>query len=197
MERHQESVPEQVSGSASGTNTEIPTAVEATLTTSDDPTIRRSSTPIMSEEDEEPCQADLSALESALQIIVTYESQLPELRDRTDLETANTSGAPSRTDDENASSICDAPALPRMAPQLHFLGGQSDEEKTADEVSQVNPVALYGFNPFHPESRTEGGDDTSSEMRIPGTSKDLAPRAQPTQSRPSDLSGRSRAILKE
>ena len=197
MERHQESAPQPVGGSPSGTNAEIPPTVEATPATFDDPAVRRSSTPIMSEEDEEPCQADLSALESALQIIVTSESQLPELRDRTDPEMANISRAPSRTDDENASSICDVPALPGMAPHVHFLGGQSDEEKTADEVSQVNPVALYGFNPFHPESGTEGGDDTSSEMLIPGTSKDLAPRAQPTQSRPSDLSGRSRAILKE
>ena len=73
----------------------------------------------------------------------------------------------------------------------------SDEERTADEVSQVNLVALYGFNPFHTESGTEGGDDTNSEMLIPGTSKDFAPRTQPTQSRFSDLSGRSRAILKE
>ena len=139
----------------------------------------------------------MSALKSALQIIVTSESQLPELRNRTDPETANINGAPSRTDDENASSICDAPAVPGVTPQVHFLGGQSDEEKTADQVSQVNPVALYGFNPFHTESGTEGGDDTNSEMLIPGTSKDLAPRTQPTQSRFSDLSGRSRAILKE
>ena len=197
MKRHQESAPQQVSVSVSGSNAEVPPAVEATPTTSDDPPIRRSSTPIMSEEDEETCQADLSALESALQIIVTSESQLPELRDRTGLETANISGAPSRTDDENASSICDAPALPGMTPQVHFLGGQGDEEKTADEVSQVNPVALYGFNPFHPQSGTEGGDDTNSEMLIPGTSKDLAPRTQPTQSRLSGFSGRSRAILKE
>ena len=49
MKRHQESAPQQLSGSASGSNAEIPPAVEATPTTSDDPTIRRSSTPIMSE----------------------------------------------------------------------------------------------------------------------------------------------------
>ena len=122
MERHRESVPQQVSGSASGTNAEISPAVQAIPTTSDNPTVRRSSTPIISEEDEELCQADLSALESALQIIVASESQLPELRDRTDLEMANISGAPSRTDDENASSICDAPALPGVTPQVHFLG---------------------------------------------------------------------------
>ena len=138
----------------------------------------------------------MSALELAFQVIIASESQLPELRDRTDPESANISGAPSRTDDENASSICDAPALPGGAPQVHFLGGQSDEEKTADEVSQVNPVALYDFNPFHTESGTEGGDETSSEVLNPGTSKDPAPQTQHTQSRFSDLSGRSRAILK-
>ena len=197
IEQQQESAPQQVSVSTSGSNADVPPAVQATPMTSDDPAIRSSSTPILSEEDEETCQADLSALESAFQVIIASESQLPELRDRTDPEPANISGAPSRTDDENASSICDAPALPGGAPQVHFLGGQSDEEKTADEVSQVNPVALYGFNPFHTESGTEGGDDTSSEALIPGTSKDLAPQTQPTQSKFSELSGRSRAILKE
>ena len=123
MEQQQKSAPQEVSVLTSGFNADVPPAVEVTPITPDDPTIRRSSTPILSEEDEETCQADLSALESALQIIVTPESQLPELRDKTDPETANISGAPSRTDDENASSICDAPALPGVTPQVNFQGG--------------------------------------------------------------------------
>ena len=170
---------------------------EATPVAPDVPEIRRSSTPILSEGGEETSQADLSALESALHVIITSESQLPELRDRTDPESANISGVHSRTDDENASSICDAPALPGEAPQVHFLGGQSDEEKTIEGASQINAVALYGFNPFYTESGTEGGDETSSEVLVPGTSKDPTRNPQPAQSRVSDLSGRSRAILKE
>ena len=113
----------------------------------DVPEIRRSSTSISSEGGEETCQADLSALESALHVIITSESQLPELRDRTDPKSANISGVHSRTDDENASSICDAPGLPGDSPQVHFLGGQSDEEKAIEEASQINPVAYMALIP--------------------------------------------------
>ena len=112
IEQQQEHAPQQVSVSTSGSIADVPPAVEATPMTSNDPEIRRSSTPILSEEDEETSQAVLSALESAFQVIIASESQLPELPDKTDPESANISGAPSRTDAENASSICDAPALP-------------------------------------------------------------------------------------
>ena len=92
IEQQQEHAPQQVSVSTSGSSADVPPAVEATPMASNDPEIRRSSTPILSEEDEETCQADLSAaLESAFQIIIASESQLPELRDRTDPESANTS----------------------------------------------------------------------------------------------------------
>ena len=55
IEQQQESAPQQVSVSTSGSNADIPPTVEATPMTSDDPAIRRSSTPILSEEDEETC----------------------------------------------------------------------------------------------------------------------------------------------
>ena len=185
IEQQQEHASQQVGTSTSDSNGNVPPVEEATSVAPHVPKIRRSSTPISSEGGEEASQADLSALESALHVIITSESQLPELRDRTDPESANISGAHSRTDNENASSVCDAPALPGKVPQVHFLGGQ------------INPVALYGFNPFYTESGTEGGDETSSEVLVPGTSKDPAPNPQSTQSRFPDFFGRSRAILKE
>ena len=188
IEQQQEHAPQQVSVSTSGSSADVPPAVEATPMASDDPAIRRSSTPILSEEGEETCQADLSALESAFQVIIASESQRPELRDRTDPESANTSGAPSRTVDENASSICDAPALPGGAHQVHFLEGQSDEEKLQMRLAKSTLLPCMALIPFTLR--------TSSEVLILGTSKDPAPHTQPTQSRLSDLSGRSTATLK-
>ena len=61
IEQQQESAPQQVTVPTSGSNADVLPAVEVTPMTSDDPAIRRSSTPILSEEDEETCQADLSA----------------------------------------------------------------------------------------------------------------------------------------
>ena len=86
----------------------------------------RSSTPILSEEEGNP-DTNLSALESALRVIITSESQLPELRDRTNPGQTDVKNAPSRTDDDNVSSVCDAPALPRGGPKVQFLAGQSEE----------------------------------------------------------------------
>ena len=196
MEQQQELVPQQAGTPNTDSNNDGSLNTDAKATTSIDPEIRRSSTPILSEE-EEAREADLSALEAALRVIITSESQLPELRDGTEPELVNVSGAPSRTDDEKASSVCDAPALPGGAPQVQFLVDQSEEEKTIEEASRVDPVALYGFNPFNTESATEGEDETNSEIKTPGTRKDPAPKSQLSQRGLPDLSGRSRAILKE
>ena len=178
MEQQQELVPQQAGTLNTGSNNDGSLNAEAKANASIDPEIRRSSTPILAGEEEEAREADWSALESALRVIITSESQLPESRDGTEPELVNVSGAPSRTDEENASSVCDAPALPGGAPQVHFLADQSEEEKTIEEISQVNPVALYGFNPFNTESGNEGGDETNSGIQMPGTSKDPAPGSQ-------------------
>ena len=139
--------------------------------TSSNPELRRLTTPILSEE-EGAQEADLSALESARRVIITSESQLPELRDGTDPEPTNVSDSPSRTDDDNVSSVCDALALPGGALRVQFTSGKSEEERTMEESSQINSLALYGFNPFGIESGTEGGDETNSEVQIFGSGKD-------------------------
>ena len=60
----------------------------------------------------------------------------------------------------------------------------------------IVPVALYGRHPFSHSSGTEGGDETGSELPVPGTSGQT-PGQGTTQKEPPHLSGRSRAILKE
>ena len=197
MEQQQVPVLQQVGTPKMDLNNDGSLNTDAKAKTSTDPEIRRSSTPILSEEEDEARDDALSALESAVRVIITSESQLPELRDGTEPELVNVSGAPSRTDEENASSVCDAPALPEGGPQVQFLAGQSEEEKTIEETSQVDPVALYGFNRFNAESETQGGDETNTEIQIPGTSEDPIPKCQLSHSGLPDLSGRSRAILKE
>ena len=78
---HSESVPPQGQESANVPPELIPVTLEN----------RRSSTPIRSEEEERQ-EADLSALESALKIIISSETQLPELRDRDNSGQADVSG---------------------------------------------------------------------------------------------------------
>ena len=101
---------------------EFPRTDAMTLTSSN-PEVRRSSTLNLPEE-EDARETVLSALESILGVITTSESQFPELRDGTELEPINVSDAPSRTDDDNVSSVCDAPALPGGALRVPFSSGQ-------------------------------------------------------------------------
>ena len=196
LEQQQVPIPQQVGTPNMDLNLDGSLNTDAMAKSSTDPEIRRSSTPILPEEEEEAREIYLSALELALRNIITSESQLRELRDGTEPKLVNVSVAPSKTDEENASSVCDAQALPGGAPQVEFPAGQIDEAKTMEETNQSDPVALYGINPFNAESGAEGGDETNSEIQMPGTSKDPVPKSQLSHSGLPDFSGRSRTILK-
>ena len=111
---------------------------------------RRSSTSIQSDE-EEVQEADLSALESALRVIEASESQLPELRNRNDSDQVDASGVQSRIDEDNASSICDVPALPGGDPKVRLAEGLGEEEESTGESSLLVPVELYGRPAFAPD----------------------------------------------
>ena len=157
---------------------------------------RRSSTPIQSDE-EEIQEADLSALESALRVIEASESQLPELRNRDGSDPLDGSGVQPKTDEDNASSVCDVPSLPGGDPKVRFTEELGEEEESTGESSRLVPVELYGRPPFGPESETECERVTSFECQPLGTGKTRTAGGSSSQDKPPELSGRSRAILKE
>ena len=78
------------------------------------------------------------------------------------------------------------PPLPDGEFKVRYLTDPSGDEGATDQSSVIVLVALYGRHPFSHASETEGGDETGSELLVPGTS-----------GQPPHLSGRSRAILKE
>ena len=155
---------------------------------------RRASTPLTIDGGETP-NADLSALESAFRVVVTSESQLAELVDVTHSD-GNTGGnSPAQQDNEVASSVGDAPTLPGGECKVRYLTAPSGDEVATDQSSMVVPVALSGRHPFSHASEAERGDETGSELLVPGTSKQTQGQAT-NQGEPPHLS-RSRAILKE
>ena len=156
---------------------------------------RRASTPLSVNEGETP-NVDLSALESALRVVETSDSQLAELVN-VDLPGNNTSGdPPEQQDTEVASSVGDAPPLPGGEFKVRYLTDPSGDEGLTDQSGIFVPVALYGRHPFSHTSEPEEGDDTRSEPLVPGTSGQT-PGQCAIQKEPPHLSGRSRAILKE
>ena len=72
---------------------------------------RRSSTPLASDEEETP-NVDLSALESAFQVVMASDAQLPEHVDPAHSGNNTNGDSPAQHDIEAVSSVCDAPSLP-------------------------------------------------------------------------------------
>ena len=103
--------------------------------------------------------------------------------------------SPTLHDTEVASSVGDAP-LPGGEIRVRYLTEPSGDECATDQSSVIVPVALYGRHPFSHASETEGGDETGSELLVPGTSRQASKQGT-THKEPPHLSGRSRAILKE
>ena len=130
---------------------------------------RRASTPLVTEMGETPT-ANLSALESALRVVESSGSQLAELVDVTQSDANVESDSLAHQDCDAASSIGDAPPLPGGECKIRYLTDPSGDEGATDQSSVVVPVALYGYTPFAHASETEGGDETVSELLVPGTS---------------------------
>ena len=103
---------------------------------------------------------------------------------------------PPKANSENVSSVCDAPSLHGGECKVRFLAEESEDDGGTEQSSLAVPVALYGRHPFSHGSGTEGGDETGSDVQVPGTSS-KPPIKTATTDEPPQLSGRSRAILKE
>ena len=132
-----------------------------------------------------------------MRVIETSESQLPELRNRDESGPLDGSGVQPKTDEDNASSVCDVPSLPGGDRKVRFTEELGEEEESTGESSRLVPVELYGRPPFGPESETECERETSSECQPLGTGKTRTAGGSSSQDKPPELSGRSRAILKE
>ena len=131
---------------------------------------RRSSTPLASDEEETP-NIDLSALESAFQVVMASDSQLPQLVDPAHSGNNTNGDSPSQHDSEAVSSVFDAPSLPRGECKVRYSANQSEDVGGTEQSSLLVPVALFGRHPFSHGSETEGGDETGSELLVPGSSK--------------------------
>ena len=154
----------------------------------------RSSTPTLNSETVE-LSANLSHLETALDVAIVSQSDLPVLYPVPLQESRGTTELQERNEVDNTSSTCDFPGLPKDNPKVHFLTNDPTEsEKTSDDTSREDGPALYSSVPFGSESGTEACDESE-----PSCSK-AKPRKPSTSRGPDDhlpeTSGRRRAILK-
>ena len=170
-------------------STEIPER----QTTQTDPIPRGTSTPIPIEEASDP-HLDLTALESALVIATTSNSQYPELLTATKDNGNDLSRTALNSEEDNASSVYEVPALPNNEPKVRFLADLSEGEKTSEETSSFVRPSLYGHIPGLSESEANAGDESGISTPLP---EDLiASTSRGPDDQLPELSGRSRAILK-
>ena len=167
-----------------------------TLNASQIPEFVRTSTPTLPDRSGAE-EVSLSLLESTLSVAPQTQPGFPELQ----LAQIQTHETPAvsflQTDEEASSSVHEPPPLPRGTGQLKTPGDHSDTNHTMETTSQSEIPPLYGTIPFGAESASEGCEDSGSEAHDPGppgTSKFVR---QPQEEVLRDLSGRSRATLKQ
>ena len=154
----------------------------------------RSSTPMLNAETVEP-STNLSHLETALDVVIGSQSDLPVLVPVPLLESGGVTGLEERNEGDSTSSTCDFPGLPKDNPKVHFLTDDPTEsEKASDDTSHEDRPALYSSVPFGSESGTEAGDESGPGQDNMGPGKPSSSRG-PDDHLP-ELTGRSRAILK-
>ena len=96
-------------------------------------------------------------LEFFLNVAKNPESQLPEILTTVGSNQETAAQVPILTDDDNLSSLCDAPSLPGGQPKVRFFPSQGDGESS----KEASHFELYGGNPVDSESGTDGGDESS------------------------------------
>ena len=155
----------------------------------------RTSTPVPISQGEAH-SSSLTSLESALRVTTTAESSLPELVPVTAPLIREHSGTHLSAGEDTASSIYEVPALPGLSTQKIPPIELSDAEKTEDEISRLGYHHTRNAAFGDTESGTEGGDESGPATEV---AIQAEPRAsgRPTNVPIQELSGRSRAILKQ
>ena len=203
-EEAQRSAPQQLEGQGKRTlgegaqlNSEsVPKVVPpAGVETPTNPLLFRTSTPTQ-DLTRASTELNLTQLETGLTIAPSSRTTLPELLPVANPATKISAVSFLQTETDDGSSSCDAPRLPTGEAKVRFLDDSTGAEETGDTSSQASGPPLYGFVPPS-AANAKTGEDSSSEVfaHIPDPS-------QPSTSAPHDtaireLSGRSRAILKQ
>ena len=157
------------------------------------PIPRGTSTPFFVEEAGES-HLSLTALESALVIATSSNSQYPELLTATMEDRGHQFKTAPQSEDDNTSSLYEVPVLPSNEPKVRFLADLSEGEKTSEETCNLGKPALNGHVPGIDESGAEAGDESGSST--PLHQDPIASTSREPDDQLPDLSGRSRAILK-
>ena len=143
----------------------------------------------------ESTELNLKQLEAGLTIAPASLTALPEL-----LTTCGTSANVSAAsflqhETDESSSVYDAPKLPTGVTDVIYLDDVTGTEDAGDTSSQASGPALYTFQPVGNVTETAGESSVDTSIHRPDTIRPSTSTGQDSKVR--ELSGRSRAILKQ
>ena len=139
----------------------------------------------------------LSLLEPSLSVVPQPQTDLPELQFTRDQVRETPTVSHLQSDGEASSSAHETPPLPGGAEQSRVTGDHSDNNQTVETTSQSDCPLLYETIPFGTEAASGGCEDSGSETHDPGQPGTSKFAQQPQEEVLRDLSGRSRATLKQ
>ena len=140
---------------------------------------------------------NLTQLEVGLTIAPSSLTALPEL-----LTTCGTSANVSAAsflqhETDESSSVCDAPKLPTGVTDVIYLDDVTGTEEAGDTSSQASGPALYNFQPVGNVTETAGESSVDTSIHRPDIMRPSTSTSAGQDSKVRELSGRSRAILKQ
>ena len=139
----------------------------------------------------------ISQLESSLSAAPQSQSGFPELQLAQNRSHDTSAVSFLQSDDEASSSVHEPPPLPDGAGHFTAPGDHSDTTQAVDTTSQSEIPLLYASIPFGTGSASETQEDSGSEIHDPGPPGTSRFNPQPQEEVLRDLSGRSRATLKQ
>ena len=139
----------------------------------------------------------ISQLESSLSVAPLSQSGFPELQLAQNRSHDTSAVSFLQSDDEASSSVHEPPPLPGGAGHFTAPGDHSDTTQAVDTTSQSEIPLLYASVPFGTGSESETQEDSGSEIHDPGPPGTSRFNPQPQEEVLRDLSGRSRATLKQ
>ena len=139
----------------------------------------------------------ISQLESSLSVAPQSQSGFPELQLAQNRSHDTSAVSFLQSDDEASSSVHELPPLPGGAGHFTAPGDHSDTTQAVDTTSQSEIPLLYASVPFGTGSASETQEDSGSEIHDPGPPGTSRFNPQPQEEVLRDLSGRSRATLKQ
>ena len=140
---------------------------------------------------------NLTQLEAGLTIAPSSLTALPEL-----LTTCGTSANVSAAsffqhETDESSSVCDAPKLPTGVTDVIYLDDVTGTDEAGDTSSQASGPVLYNFQPVGNVTETAGESSVNTFIHRPDIMRPSTSTPAGQDSKIRELSGRSRAILKQ